>query len=115
MNAATFSLLLGATVVAAAPGVIAHALPGEVREERPSHYAVANVHYALDASAPGRIEGVTFTIDPISARNIRVQLSPGGLWHPCANAEGLVQCAIDGTETTATAGALSVAAIGGPK
>jgi hypothetical protein len=114
MNATKLSLLLGATVVTAVPGVIAH-VPGEAREAFPSRYAVANVQYALNATEPGRIEGVTFTIDPISARSVRVRLSTTGAWHHCENAEGLVQCPIDGTETTATVGALSVAAVGGAK
>jgi hypothetical protein len=115
MNATTLSLLLVATVVSAALGVVAHLLPTEARAESPSRYAVANVQYALNATEPGRIEGVTFTIDPISARNVRVRLSSAGPWHPCENAEGLVQCPIDGAETTAAVGPLTVAASGGTK
>jgi hypothetical protein len=114
MNTATLSLLLAATGVSAA-GVIGHVLPGEPREDVPSRYAVANVQYQLNATEPGRIEGVTFTIDPISARNVRVRLSSAGTWHPCENAEGLVECPIEGTETTADVHTLSVAAAGEAK
>jgi hypothetical protein len=114
MKTATLSVLLAATVVAAA-GVIGHVLPGEPGEQFPSRYAVANVQYELDATEPGRIEGVTFTIDPISARNVRVRLSTADTWHPCENAEGLVQCPIEGTETTADVHTLRVAATGEAK
>ncbi len=77
-----------------------------------SGYEVSNVQYALNGSDPTKIAAVSFTINPITAGQVKVRLvSDASTWYACANAGGSVTCATTFPQATlATAGALTVVA-----
>lgn len=51
-----------------------------------SGYTASNVHYKLNATDPGSIDSLTFTLDatPVAGSTVRIQLqSTGGAWYAC--------------------------------
>ncbi len=54
-------------------------------------YTVTNIHYTLDATNPGNIAGVSFTLDA-AAGSVSIKL---GSWHTCTPAGTSVTCTID--------------------
>ncbi len=66
-----------------------------------SGYDVSAVTYALDATDPGLISGVSFTIMPTAGagavREVKVQLVNGGAWFDCNEAGApAITCAVTG-------------------
>jgi hypothetical protein len=50
-----------------------------------SGYTVSNVAYSLNASNPGNIDSVTFTLTPAAAGTVKMQLVTGGSWYSCTH------------------------------
>jgi len=60
---------------------------------RISGYVVSDVSYELDRGEANAIEGVSFTIEPATAAEIRVRLvSNTGAWYECTNVSGRALC-----------------------
>ena len=67
-----------------------------------SGYTVSAIVYSLNATTPTNLDQVAFTIAPIAASTVKVQLAAAGTWYTCANAAGSVTCnTITGTQATA--------------
>jgi len=78
-----------------------------------SGYTVSSVAYGLNASTPGNIDTVTFTINPTSATTVKAQVATGGTWYACTNTAGSVSCATTSPQlSAATAATLNVVATG---
>lgn len=58
-----------------------------------SGYTVTNVHYNLNATNPGNVDSVAFTIAPTTG-TVKVQLD--GTWYDCTNTAGSVSCTTSG-------------------
>jgi hypothetical protein len=69
-----------------------------------SGYAITGISYNQNATNPGNIDSVSFTITPAAAGTVTVQLASGGAWYTCTNTLGSVSCATT-SPTQATAGA----------
>jgi hypothetical protein len=67
-----------------------------------SGYAATNVAYALDATTPTNLNSVSFTLNPVAATAVKVQLSAGGAWYSCTNTAGAVSCATTSPQATAS-------------
>jgi len=66
-----------------------------------SGYTISAVNYTLNAANPQNLDAVDFTIAPITANTIRVQLdTPAGAWYSCTNAAGAVSCATTAPQAT---------------
>jgi len=59
-----------------------------------SGYAISNVSYTLNATNPGNVDSVAFTIVPATGV-VRVQLN-GSTWYNCTNLSGSVSCTTTG-------------------
>lgn len=57
-----------------------------------SGYTISGVAYNLNASNPNNIDTTTFTIAPITAGTVKIQLVSGGTWYSCTNTAGSVSC-----------------------
>ena len=68
-----------------------------------SGYAITGVSYNQNASNPGNIDSVAFTITPAAAGTVSVQLVSGGSWYSCTNSSGSVSCATTSPQATASA------------
>ncbi len=78
---------------------------GGFASSRSSGYAVSDVRYALASDDPTRIEAVSFSLAPTTARRVVVRLvAAGGAWYPCTNAGGRATC-----ETTSPQARLAAA------
>ena len=73
-----------------------------------SGYTISNIHYALNASDPGLVDSVTFTIAPILG-NVHVQVD-GATWISCSNVTGTVTCNTPGLTALAASDLRVVAA-----
>lgn len=63
-----------------------------------SGYTVSAVAYQLNSTDPTKIDGVTFTISPAAATQVRAKLvASGGSWFTCSNSGGAVTCPSTGT------------------
>ena len=63
--------------------------------DKTTGYAVSSVSYASDATDPGRLSAVSFTITPRDALHVNVELvANSDVWFPCTNARGRVTCAV---------------------
>lgn len=75
-------------------------------QEEISGYNVTGVHYVLDATDPGKIASVTFTLSPKNqlvenvpaTANVKVKLGdPVDTWHDCNSSDGTTwSCTIGG-------------------
>ncbi len=66
---------------------------GGFGSSRSSGYAVSDVRYSLASDDPTRIEAVSFSLAPTTARRVVVRLvAESGAWYPCANAGGRATC-----------------------
>jgi len=65
-----------------------------------SGYTVSNIHYALNATNPGNIQTVTFTIAPVAASDVRITMD-GATWYTCTNTAGAVSCSVTQAALTA--------------
>ena len=68
-----------------------------------SGYAISSISYNQNASNPGNIDSVAFTITPAAAGTVSVQLVSGGSWYSCTNSSGSVSCATTSPQATAAA------------
>jgi hypothetical protein len=68
-----------------------------------SGYTVSSVAYNLNASNPGNVDSVSFTISPTTASSVKIQLAPAGTWYSCTNTSGSVSCATTSPQATAAA------------
>lgn len=59
-----------------------------------SGYVLSSVHYNLNATDPGNVDSVTFTVDtaPPAGSTLKAQLAPAGSWYTCTNAGTAVTC-----------------------
>lgn len=75
-------------------------------------YTISSVVYGLNASAPQKIDKVTFTLSPTAAGSVKIKLT--GTWYPCTNASGSVTCATTSPQAnvnTANGTTLTVVAV----
>lgn len=79
-----------------------------------SGYVVSDVSYELGRGNAEAIEGVSFTIEPATAEQVRVRLvSNTGAWYECTNVSGRALCpTIAPAISLASADALAVQATG---
>lgn len=68
-----------------------------------SGYAITGISYNQNASNPGNIDSVAFTITSAAAGTVSVQLVSGGSWYSCTNSSGSVSCATTSPQATASA------------
>ena len=68
-----------------------------------SGYTITGVNYTLNATSPQDLDAVAFTIAPVSASTVRVQVENGGSWYPCTNTAGAVSCATTAPQATVLA------------
>ena len=73
-------------------------------------YTISNIGYNLNASTPTDLDGVTFTITPAAASQVKVQLAGGGSWYSCGNAAGSVTCNTTSPQAT-VAGATTLTVV----
>lgn len=60
-------------------------------------YTITGVSYVLNATNPGNIDSVTFTINPTAAATVKIQLVASGTWYGCTvGAGGAVTCTTAG-------------------
>jgi hypothetical protein len=64
-----------------------------------SGYVASGIAYALDATTPTDVDGVSFSISPAGGV-VKVRLSPAGAWYASTNPAGAVSC--DTTSPQAT-------------
>jgi hypothetical protein len=74
-----------------------------------SGYTVSNIHFVPAADA-SRLAAVSFTIAPVAATTVRVQLSKGSAWYTCQNTAGQVVCPTATEPAVAAATSLNVVA-----
>jgi archaellin len=67
-----------------------------------SGYAISGIGYNQNATNPGNIDSVAFTITPAAAGTVTVQLASGGVWYSCTNTAGSVSCATTSPQATAS-------------
>ena len=88
--------ILLAAVVALAPGKAFTASkwrPAGLASAAASGYEVRDLRYALVRQDPARVEAVSFTLAPTSARRVHVRFgSSAGLWYPCEVETGRATC-----------------------
>lgn len=61
-----------------------------------SGYVVSNVHYTLNASNPGNVDAISFSLDsaPVAGSTIRAKLSGSGTtWYSCTASGTTATCA----------------------
>jgi hypothetical protein len=77
-----------------------------------SGYTISGVAYNLNSSNPNNIDSVAFTIAPVTAGTVKIQVVTGGAWYSCTNTAGSVSCdTTAGTQATvAPANQLTVVA-----
>jgi hypothetical protein len=68
-----------------------------------SGYTVSSVAYNINATTPGNVDSVSFTISPITASTVKIQLAAAGSWYSCINTAGSVNCATTAPQATAVA------------
>lgn len=89
LSAMTYAMTAANTVPASKAGDGQAAITG---------YVVSSVHYALNATNPSLIDGVTFSLDsaPVAGSTIRIQITAAGTWFSCTNAAAAVTCTTTG-------------------
>ena len=100
---ALFAVAIGAGVYAYAatntvPGSTAGSGSGAI-----SGYTVSSIAYTLNGTTPTNLDQVAFTIAPIAASTVKVQLAAAGSWYSCTNVAGAVTCATTAPQATAVA------------
>lgn len=68
-----------------------------------SGYAATGVAYGLNATTPSNIDSVSFTLNPVAAATVKVQLVTAGSWYACTNTAGSVTCATTSPQATVSA------------
>jgi len=94
---AIFALVLvlaGATYAFAAANTVPPSKAGD-GSGAISGYAVSTIHYNLNATNPGTIDSVTFTLNsaPATGSTIKIKLvAAGTTWYTCTNTTTSVTC-----------------------
>lgn len=57
-----------------------------------SGYTITSVVYGLNGTDPTKIDTVAFTIAPIAAGTVKIQLLAAGTWYSCTNTGGSISC-----------------------
>jgi hypothetical protein len=103
-------IVFAVLAVAVASGVFAYAASNTVPATTAgagsntiSGYTVTGVAYGLNASTPTNLDSVSFTIAPIAATTVKVQLAAAGTWYSCTNTAGAVSCATTSPQATVAA------------
>ena len=68
-----------------------------------SGYTATSVAYGLNATTPSNVDSVSFTLAPITAGTVKVQLVTAGSWYACSNTAGSVTCATTSPQATVSA------------
>ena len=70
-----------------------------------SGFVVSSVRYNLNASDPGNIDSVTFSVDstPAVGSTIKAQLAPAGSWYTCTNVAMAITCTVTSPQATVAA------------
>jgi hypothetical protein len=65
-------------------------------------FVLSSVKYNLNASNPGNIDSVTFTLDatPVAGSTLKSQLAPAGSWYTCTNVAAAVTCTTTSPQAT---------------
>lgn len=70
-----------------------------------SGYVVSGLHYSLNATNPGNVDQVSFTLDsaPVAGSTIRAKLSStGSTWYSCTASGTAVTCATTSPQAVAS-------------
>jgi hypothetical protein len=67
-----------------------------------SGFVVSAIKYNLNATSPGNIDSVTFTLDstPAAGSTMKIQLAAAGSWYSCTNAGANLTCATTSPQAT---------------
>lgn len=70
-----------------------------------SGFVLSSVKYNLNATNPGNIDTVTYTLDstPPAGSVIRTQLAAAGTWYTCTNVATAVTCTVTSPQATVAA------------
>jgi hypothetical protein len=70
-----------------------------------SGYTVSAIHYNLNATNPGNIDSVTFTLSsaPASGSTIKINLDGSTTWYSCTNTGANVTCTTTSPQATVVA------------
>lgn len=92
LAAATYAFAAANTVPASSAGDGSGAVTG---------YTVSAIHYVLNASNPGNIDSVTFTLNtaPVAGGTIKITLD-GTDWYSCTNVTTAVTCVTTAPQAT---------------
>ncbi len=66
-------------------------------------YTFANLIYIHDVNSPQNISTVNFTITPIAASFVKIQMVAGGAWYSCTNTAGNIRCVTTSPQAIASA------------
>jgi hypothetical protein len=77
-----------------------------------SGYTVSNVVYNLNASDPSNIDSLSFSLSPVAAGTVKVQLASGGTWYTCTHnsTTGVSSCPTTSPQATVS-GATQLAVV----
>ncbi|HZD17428.1 MAG TPA: hypothetical protein VE669_04740 [Actinomycetota bacterium] len=94
--AGTYAVTAANTVPASKAGDGAGAVSG---------YVLSSVHYNLNATSPGNVDSVTFTLDsaPPAGSTLKAQLDAAGSWYACTNVGTAVTCDTTAPQATVLA------------
>lgn len=94
--AGTYAMTAANTVPASQAGDGAGAVSG---------FVLSSVHYNLNATNPGDVDSVTFTLDsaPPAGSTLKAQLDPAGSWYSCTNVGTAVTCDTTAPQATVLA------------
>jgi hypothetical protein len=76
-----------------------------------SGYSITGVSYTLFSTDNSSIDKVNFSISPVTATNVKIQLVTNGSWYPCNNTAGSVICSVGGVVTVLAANNLRIVAV----
>lgn len=70
-----------------------------------SGFVVSSIKYNLNATSPGNVDSVTFTLDPTPpvGSTMKIQLAPAGSWYPCTNSGANITCGTTSPQATVAA------------
>jgi hypothetical protein len=68
-------------------------------------FVLSSVHYNLNATNPGNIDSVTFTLDsaPVAGSTLKAQLAAAGTWYTCSNVSTAATCTTTSPQATVAA------------
>lgn len=68
-------------------------------------FVLGSIKYNLNATAPGNIDSLTFTLDssPPAGSTLKAQLAGTGPWYTCTNVATAVTCSVTSPQATVAA------------